>query len=63
MKMIDINSDRALTQEELQKIQSIFQQSKCPNESLISSIDNCKGFDGQQVLIGAGGVFTAHIEA
>ena len=62
MRMIDVNSDRALTQIELQKIQEIFQESKCPNESLINSIDGCKGVDGEQVLVGAGGKFAAHIE-
>ena len=62
MRMIDVNSDRALTQIELQKIQSIFQESKCPNESLINSIEDYKGFHGEQVLVGKGGQFTAHIE-
>lgn len=62
MRMIDVNSDRALTQLELQKIQSIFHESQCPNESLINSIEDCKGFDGEQVLVGCGGQFTAHIE-
>lgn len=62
MRMIDINSDRALTQTELLKIQEIFQHSKCPNESLINSIDDCKGFNGEQVLVGVGGAFTSHIE-
>ena len=62
MRIIDVYSDRALTQLELQKIQSIFHESKCPNESLINSIEDCKGYDGERVLVGEGGQFTAHIE-
>ena len=62
MRMITVQSDRALTQAELKKIQAIFQESKCPNESLINSIDGCKGFDGVNVTVGKGRAFTAHDE-
>ena len=62
MRMIPVDSDRKLTQVELEKIQEIFHASHCPNESLISSIAGCKGFDGKQVNVGEGGAFVAHVE-
>lgn len=62
MRMIEVDSDRELSKVELSKIQGIFKESHCPNESLINSIEGCAGFDGHRVLIGEGGTFVAHVE-
>ena len=62
MRMITVKSDHTLTQAELETIQGIFHESKCPNESLISSVDGCTGFHDGEVTIGAGDTFVAHVE-
>lgn len=61
--MIEVKSDRILTDKELKMIQDIFLESMCPNESLINSINSCKGFRNGVVTIGTGEGFTAQIEA
>lgn len=47
-----VQGDRSLTDEERAKIQDIMAHSKCPNESLIESIDDCKGIQGGVIVIG-----------
>lgn len=62
MRMIEVKSDRVLTDKELKMIQDIFLESMCPNESLINSIDSCKGVRDGVVTVGSGEGFTAHVE-
>ena len=62
MRMIEVQSSREISPEELKKIQDIFLESQCPNESLINSIDGCKGFHNGVVTIGDGEGFTAQVE-
>ena len=62
MRMIEVRSDRVLTDKELKKVQYIFLESQCPNESLINSIDGCKGIRDGVVTIGDGEGFTAQVE-
>ena len=62
MRMIEVRSDRVLTDKELKKVQDIFLESQCPNESLINSIDGCKGLRDGVVTIGDGEGFTAQVE-
>lgn len=62
MRMIEVRSDREVSPGELKKIQDIFLESQCPNESLLNSIDGCKGFRDGVVTIGNGEGFTAHVE-
>ena len=52
---IEVHSDRPLTDTELQN-------SKCPNESLINSIDGYRSLSDGVVTIGTGEGYTAHIE-
>lgn len=40
--MVEIISNRTLSEEELNNIKDIMQNSECPNESLSSSIDDYK---------------------
>lgn len=59
---IEVHSDRPLTDMELQNIQDILQNSQCPNESLINSIDGYRSLSDGVVTIGTGEGYTAHIE-
>ena len=59
---IEVHSDRPLTDTELQNIQNILQNSKCPNESLINSIDGYRSLSDGVITIGTGEGYTAHIE-
>ena len=62
MRMIEVRSDRVLTDKELKKVQDIFLESQCPNESLINSIAGCKWIRDGVVTIGDGEGFTAQVE-
>lgn len=59
---IEVHSDRPLMDTELQNIQDILQNSQCPNESLINSIDGYRSLSDGVVTIGTGEGYTAHIE-
>lgn len=41
--MIHIYSSRDLSERELKQIKQILKESKCPNESLINTIEGCQG--------------------
>lgn len=47
-----VQGDRPLTDVERTKIQDIMMHSRCPNESLIESIEDCKGIHGGVIVIG-----------
>ena len=48
--VVKVNSSRKLTDTEKSKIADIMKHSQCPNESLISSLDDCHGIDGEGTL-------------
>ncbi len=57
-----VQGDRNLTEEERLKIQDIMAHSKCPNESLIESIDDCKGIQGGVIIVGDSPILQEVIE-
>jgi len=44
VNIVKVESQRKLSEEELNKISDIMQHSQCQNESLISSFDDCLGY-------------------
>ena len=59
---IKILSDVEITEGIKVMIRMIFQQSRCPNESLINSITGCKGIVNGCVVIGSKVEFVDEIE-
>ena len=57
MQTIKIYSDTPIDNLTIKNIIDIFKVSKCPNESMFFSIENFKGFDGKNILLGAGDRF------
>ena len=45
MKSIKIVSAQAITEDTIRKIQDIFAESRCPNESMLASISEFTSFD------------------
>ena len=52
-----IYSDRPVKLDTIKKLVDIFRKSNCPNDSMFNSIENFKGFDGRNILLGTGNGF------
>lgn len=62
VKQIEIHSGIPIASEKLKKIQQIFIESKCPNESLINSINDFAFYNGYIVQLNSGNKYKAYIE-
>lgn len=62
MKIVRVQSDRELTDLELNHIQGILTESQCENESFINTIEGYTSFDGYAVVIGTGKGYTYAVE-
>lgn len=62
MKIVKVQSDRELSDLELNHIQGILSESQCENESFINTIDGYTSFDGYAVVIGTGEGYTYAVE-
>ena len=51
MNQVKVITDRDLTDVEVNQIRDILLHSKCPNESLVNSIQFCKGFINGEIHI------------
>lgn len=59
---IEVKSERELSELELSQIQGIFKEAECPNECLINTIKDCKGYINGRVLIGSTEDYTYTVE-
>ncbi len=48
--LIEVRSDKPINELRLKKIQYIFNESQCPNESLRDSIPDFTNYDGDQIV-------------
>ena len=61
--LIEIRSDKPVNEMRLKKIQYIFNESSCPNESLRRSIPDFTSYDGDQIVqLGEGDNYVEFIE-
>ena len=61
--LIEIRSDKPISELRLKKIRHIFNESLCPNESLRNSIPDFTSYDGDQIVqLGEGDNYVEFIE-
>ena len=61
--LIEVRSDKPISELRLKKIQYIFNESLCPNESLRNSIPDFTSYDGDQIVqLGEGDNYVEFIE-
>ena len=61
--LIEVRSDKPISELHLKKIQHIFNESLCPNESLRNSIPDFTSYDGDQIVqLGEGDNYVEFIE-
>ena len=60
--MLEIRSGKPISEITIKKIKQIFEESKCPNESMRNSIEDFAFYNGFVVQLNSGEYYKAYIE-